>query len=117
MKKLILPYAFKGVTFDFLQLYYPGKLVDRGKSIAYLGEGTHKQFSNIYTNVLQAIAENDREYLEEIMEKRLYKRTIEGIDQIQKKNMKIHYLEDPRSNYEEIYENEDDEAEDNDPKK
>ncbi|EAR84146.1 hypothetical protein TTHERM_00723310 (macronuclear) [Tetrahymena thermophila SB210] len=108
MKKLILPYAFRGIAFDHLQLYYPGRLVDRPKAIQYLGEGTHTQFSRVYSDVLQAIAEDDREYLESIMEKRLYKRTIEGIEQIQKKNMKINYLEDSRANFEEIFDKDED---------
>lgn len=51
------------------------------------------------------------------MEKRLYKRTVEGIDQILKKNMKINYLEDPRANYEEIQVTEEDDADETDPKK
>jgi len=46
MKKIhLLPYAFRGVQFDFQQLLYPGRLVDRVKTNAYLGTEVHKQFA------------------------------------------------------------------------
>ena len=45
------------------------------KNLAYfhLGEGVYGQFSQIYTDILQAIAENDEEYLQQIMEPNLFK--------------------------------------------
>ena len=48
------------------------RLVNRYKVNFFLGENIYPEFSNIYTNVLQAISENDTEYLKRIMEPKLY---------------------------------------------
>jgi hypothetical protein len=48
--------------------------------VYYFGDNLAKQLSVIFTNILQAIEEQDKEYLEEIMEKKLYNATIAGLD-------------------------------------
>lgn len=60
MSRFLLPYKFKGFLLDKNKIAYNGKkLANRHISHFYLGEGIYSQFSTIYTDVLQAIAEND----------------------------------------------------------
>ena len=72
MKNLIkFPYIFSKVTtLNPLEnsIINQQTALTRTKSIFYLGEGVQLQFSDVFTNVLQAIAENDRDYLKQIME-------------------------------------------------
>ena len=65
MSKLILPYIFQGVHLDIRKMLSTGRrLTNKHLATFYLGEGVFGQFSQVYSNVLQAMADNDQEYLQ-----------------------------------------------------
>jgi hypothetical protein len=68
------------------------RMLKRNLSSHYLGENIHNQFSQIYTDVLQSIAEKDEEYLKGIMEPRLYERTLKGWENLEKKDQTLNYI-------------------------
>jgi hypothetical protein len=48
--------------------------------------------SQIYTDLLQAFVEKDKDYLEGIMEPRLYERTLKGWEDLEKKGYILNYI-------------------------
>jgi len=95
--KLKLPYKFKGFLtkekFNAQVIRREIRLIPLRRVNMYLDNHSLKGFSTIYTNVLQAMADFDYDYLSNIMEPRLYQRCAEGLDELKEQDFKLEYVE------------------------
>ncbi|CAK85347.1 unnamed protein product (macronuclear) [Paramecium tetraurelia] len=88
-----LPYAFHGLDYlyePYLATVY--NLIPSYKT-QKLGEGFLNQTSQVYTSLLQSIAEQDKEFLKQILEPKLYHATSHCMDLLEEKQLKLQYVE------------------------
>ncbi|CAD8043178.1 unnamed protein product [Paramecium primaurelia] len=89
----ILPYAFHGLDY----LYEPQLARFYNLIPAFytqkLGEGFLNQTSQVYKSLLQSIAEQDKEYLKQILEPKLFQVTSQCMDLLEEKQLKLQYIE------------------------
>jgi len=95
--KLKLPFKFKGFMtkerFTENVIKRQIQLIPLRRVVMYLNQDSLKGFSSIYTNVLQAMADFDYDYLKNIMEPRLYKRCEEGLKELEQQQFSLEYVE------------------------
>ena len=89
--KMILPYSFKG----FLPSAYSTQIrfLTLRAAEENLSPQIHPAFSSIYTSVLTALCDHDLEYLNGVMENRLYERTKQDLEKLKEKKLKLNYVE------------------------
>jgi len=91
-----LPFKYKGFIpsekFGAYMFTHNVKLLSRVRAHHYLGAEIYNTFDNIFTNVVQSMAEHDYDYLKSIMEKRLYTSTYDALEDIKSKNYKLDYI-------------------------
>jgi len=85
------------------------RLIPLNRASSHLGLDVFKNFSKIYTNVLQALADFDYEYLSAIMEPHFYKKCKESLQELQDQNKILRYVSENR--YEPDEEDSEDEIE------
>ncbi|CAK75081.1 unnamed protein product (macronuclear) [Paramecium tetraurelia] len=89
----ILPYAFHGLDY----LYEPQLARFYNLIPAFytqkLGEGFLNQTTQVYSSLLQSIAEQDKEFLKQILEPKLYHATSHCMDLLEQKQLKLQYVE------------------------
>ncbi|CAD8139079.1 unnamed protein product [Paramecium octaurelia] len=107
----ILPYAFHGLDY----LYEPplARLYNLIPSYQTqkLGEGFLNQTSQVYTSLLQSIAEQDKEFLKQILEPKLFHATSHCMDLLEGQQLKLQYVEQDQQQNEEKQEEEEEEEE------
>ncbi|KRX10915.1 hypothetical protein PPERSA_12039 [Pseudocohnilembus persalinus] len=97
--KFKIPYNFTGLTLDKKQVALSGnKLLNKYQATFYLGEGIYGEFSKIYTEILQAMADQDVEFLQSVMEPKLFQRTVQGLEELNQKGYTLKYVESIDSN-------------------
>ncbi|CAD8053483.1 unnamed protein product [Paramecium sonneborni] len=107
----ILPYAFHGLDYLYepqLARFY--NLIPQIYT-KKLGEGFLNQTSQVYTSLLQAIAEQDKEYLKQILEPKLYHATSHCMDMLEGKQLKLQYIGQEQQENENKQEEEDEQEE------
>lgn len=92
LSKLLLPYCFKGLKVGQMDQFRLS-LTQKSVVMQYLGSGIYEQMSSIYTNVLSAVADNDQEYLKNVMEPNLYATVVKGLKQISDEKLHLEYIE------------------------
>ncbi|CAD8061438.1 unnamed protein product [Paramecium sonneborni] len=106
----ILPYAFHGLDY----LYEPQLARFYNLIPAFyttkLGEGFLNQTTQVYTSLLQSIAEQDKEYLKQILEPKLYNATTQCMDMLEEKQLKLQYIEQEQQENDDKQEEDDEEA-------
>ena len=94
----MMPYAFKGLKMS-PQVAHSQKLVFacRAQLDHYFKEDQqlYKTFDEIQEDVLQAMGEEDLEYLQGIMEPRLFARYQSSLSDLHAKGQRLHYYEVP----------------------
>eukprot|EP01016_Furgasonia_blochmanni_P052954 TRINITY_DN849_c0_g1_i1.p1 TRINITY_DN849_c0_g1~~TRINITY_DN849_c0_g1_i1.p1 ORF type:complete len:280 (+),score=48.12 TRINITY_DN849_c0_g1_i1:132-971(+) len=88
----LLPYLFKNSLKLFAHSEFSGKTVSPSYGLYHLGPTVYKNFADVYSNVLRGIVEHDFEYLEAIMEPRLFEATKTCLDNVKDQNLKLHFL-------------------------
>ena len=90
----MIPFNIAGLKFDIRKITPTSKtLVQRTRSEHYLGPEVYGSFSQTFSDVLQAFAEKDSDYLKNVMETNLFERTQLGWEEIERKKYEIHYLQ------------------------
>lgn len=92
LSKLILPYNFKGFTLGILNPNYL-RVLNPAEAERTFGGQIYPTFSSIFTSVLTAMCEGDFEYLEGVMERRLFETTKRDIEKLKSNKMQLNYLE------------------------
>ena len=90
--KLILPYNFKGFSLTVLNPNYL-RVLSPVEAERSLGAHIYPTFSSIYTSVLTAMCDHDYDYLEGVMEKRLFETTKKDLDKLKAEKCRLNYLE------------------------
>lgn len=95
--KLIIPYNFKGFSFGSgPQIVY---FLSRNVAEIEFGNDIFSSFSSVFTSVLTAMSDFDIDFLQNVMEKRLFEKTKADLIVLKDKNYKLSYIEpSPSSN-------------------
>ena len=96
LTKLKFPYNFKGFTIDTTTpnfMIHKLRFLSLASSKRHLGSYFNESFSSIYTSVLSAMCDHDFDYLQTVMENRLFEATKKDILRLKDENFKLNYLE------------------------
>jgi len=102
--KFRFPYNFNGfIQRDLLKDYIAARsirFIPLRRVSNYLGDGSLQNFSNIYTDICQAMADYDYDYLQSIMEPTLFNACKESLEEIHENQYSLEYLEIEENNTE-----------------
>lgn len=114
LAKMILPYKFKGANIFSLRGFTKFHLKEEAKF--ELGEDIFPSFGYVYDSVLKAMCENDLDFLNNVMEKRLFTKTKSDLERLQEQKLKLSYIEPLLKTKEKIVNESDEETDDLNPK-
>ena len=84
-----LPYIFSGISKEMLTKTGL-KLVPQSRALLHLDLKTLQTFGNVYFDVLNAMVEEDHEYLSAVMEPNLYDCYQSGLEETKKNEQKLY---------------------------